>query len=314
MSEQQADTTEATMNDNLNDAELTQLRAEMCQMRDEAKQMRDEAAQMKAEIVEERQRLQGELSVLDDRGGQWSDYLEVRGLHVEFDGFVAVKNLDLTVMHGDLRFLIGPNGAGKTTIIDAITGLVPATGSATFRGEQLLGKKPNDIVKLGVGRTFQTASVVEELTVLQNLQIAEGFRKKGRELFAKPGAASQNVRYMMDVCNLTADADTLAGTLPHGKKQWLEIGMLLVQDAHLLLLDEPVAGMTPAEREQTGALLKRCSKNRTVIIVEHDMDFMRQFADSVTVLNQGEVLAEGSVEDIQNNEEVVRIYLGGEAK
>ena len=302
------------MNDNLNDAELTQLREEMRQMRDEAKQMRDEAAQMKAEIVEERQRLKDELSVLDDRGGQWSDYLEVRGLHVEFDGFVAVKNLDLTVMHGDLRFLIGPNGAGKTTIIDAITGLVPATGSATFRGEQLLGKKPNDIVKLGVGRTFQTASVVEELTVLQNMQIAEGFRKKRHELFAKPGEASQNVRYMMDVCNLTDDANALAGTLPHGKKQWLEIGMLLVQDAHLLLLDEPVAGMTPAEREQTGELLKRCSKNRTVIIVEHDMDFMRKFADSVTVLNQGEVLAEGSVEDIQNNEEVVRIYLGGEAK
>ena len=291
--------------------EMAQLRAEMIQMRDEARQMRDDAAKMKAEIAEERQRLADQLSVLDDQGGQWSDYLEIRGLHVEFDGFVAVKNLDLTVMHGDLRFLIGPNGAGKTTIIDAITGLVPASGSATFRGEQLLGKKPNEIVKLGVGRTFQTASVVEELTVLENLQIAEGFRRKTRELFAKPGAPSQNVEYMMDVCNLTEDANKMAGTLPHGKKQWLEIGMLLVQDAHLLLLDEPVAGMTPAEREATGQLLKRCSKNRTVIIVEHDMDFMRQFADSVTVLNQGEVLAEGSVEEIQNNDEVVRIYLGG---
>jgi urea transport system ATP-binding protein len=143
------------------------------------------------------------------------------------------------------------------------------------------------------------------------LQLAEGFRRKGRELFRTTGAASQNVTYMMDVCSLTDDADKRAGILPHGKKQWLEIGMLLVQDAHLLLLDEPVAGMTPAERLQTGELLKRCSKNRTVIIVEHDMDFMRQFADSVTVLNQGTVLAEGSVEDIQNNEEVVRIYLGG---
>ncbi|MDU3736390.1 MAG: ATP-binding cassette domain-containing protein [Bifidobacterium scardovii] len=291
--------------------ELEQLRAEMVKMRDEAKRMRDEAAQMKAEIVQERERLHDQLSVLDDRGGQWNDYLEIKGLHVEFDGFVAVKHLDLTVEHGDLRFLIGPNGAGKTTIIDAITGLVPATGSATFRGEQLLGKKPNQIVGLGVGRTFQTASVVEELSVLENLQLAEGFRKKGRELFRPMGGKTQNIEYMMDVCNLTEDADKPAGILPHGKKQWLEIGMLLVQDAHLLLLDEPVAGMTPAERVATGELLKRCSKNRTVIIVEHDMDFMRQFADSVTVLNQGEILAEGSVEDIQNNDEVVRIYLGG---
>lgn len=284
--------------------ELEQLRAEMVKMR-------DEAAQMKAEIMQERERLHDQLSVLDDRGGQWNDYLEIKGLHVEFDGFVAVKHLDLTVEHGDLRFLIGPNGAGKTTIIDAITGLVPATGSVTFRGEQLLGKKPNQIVGLGVGRTFQTASVVEELSVLENLQLAEGFRKKGRELFRPMGGKTQNIEYMMDVCNLTEDADKPAGILPHGKKQWLEIGMLLVQDAHLLLLDEPVAGMTPAERVATGELLKRCSKNRTVIIVEHDMDFMRQFADSVTVLNQGEILAEGSVEDIQNNDEVVRIYLGG---
>ncbi|WP_258175648.1 urea ABC transporter ATP-binding protein UrtD [Bifidobacterium callitrichos] len=291
--------------------DLEQLRAEMVQMRDEAKRMRDEAAAMKAEIVEERTKLHDQLAVLDDRGGQWNDYLEVKGLHVEFDGFVAVKNLDLTVEHGDLRFLIGPNGAGKTTIIDAITGLVPATGSAKFRGEELLGRKPNDIVKLGVGRTFQTASVVEELSVLENLQLAEGFRKKGRDLFRTVSGISQNIEYMLDVCNLTDDMNTPAGILPHGKKQWLEIGMLLVQDAHLLLLDEPVAGMTPAERVQTGELLKRCSKNRTVIIVEHDMEFMRQFADSVTVLNQGEILAEGSVEEIQNNEEVVNIYLGG---
>lgn len=295
----------------IDDAELKQLRDEMRQMRDEAKQLRDEAAEMKAEITKERQELADQLAALDAQGGQWNDYLEIRGLHVEFDGFVAVKDIDLTVMHGDLRFLIGPNGAGKTTIIDAITGLVPAKGSAMFGGEELIGRKPNDIVKLGVGRTFQTASVVEELSVLQNLQLAEGFRKKTSELFKKPEGASRNIQNIMDVCNLTADADKPAGILPHGKKQWLEIGMLLVQDAHLLLLDEPVAGMTPAERQATGELLKRISRNRTVIIVEHDMDFMRQFADSVTVLNQGQILAEGSVEDIQNNEEVVRIYLGG---
>lgn len=297
---------------NTNDVELEQLRAEMRQMRDEARQMRDEAAKMKTEIEQERQQLAERLASIDAQGGQWNDYLEIHGLHVEFDGFVAVKDIDLTVMHGDLRFLIGPNGAGKTTIIDAITGLVPASGSAMFGGEQLLGKRPNAIVRLGVGRTFQTASVVEELSVLQNLQLAEGFRKKTSELFAKQGGASQNIQKILEVCNLKDDADKPAGILPHGKKQWLEIGMLLVQDAHLLLLDEPVAGMTPAERQQTGELLRQISRNRTVVIVEHDMDFMRQFADSVTVLNQGQILAEGSVEDIQNNEEVVRIYLGGD--
>lgn len=266
---------------------------------------------MKAEIARERQELASQLATLDAQGGQWNDYLEIRGLHVEFDGFVAVKDIDLTVMHGDLRFLIGPNGAGKTTIIDAITGLVPAIGSAMFGGEELIGRKPNDIVRLGVGRTFQTASVVEELSVLQNLQLAEGLHKKTSELFRRTEGASRNIQSIMEVCGLVGDADKTAGILPHGKKQWLEIGMLLVQDARLLLLDEPVAGMTPAERQATGELLTRISRNRTVVIVEHDMDFMRQFADSVTVLNQGRILAEGSVEDIQNNEEVVRIYLGG---
>lgn len=291
--------------------ELDQLRDEMRRMRDEARRFRDEAARMKAEIARERQELASQLATLDAQGGQWNDYLEIRGLHVEFDGFVAVKDIDLTVMHGDLRFLIGPNGAGKTTIIDAITGLVPATGSAMFGGEELIGRKPNDIVRLGVGRTFQTASVVEELSVLQNLQLAEGLHKKTAELFRRTEGASRNIQSIMEVCGLVGDADKTAGILPHGKKQWLEIGMLLVQDARLLLLDEPVAGMTPAEHQATGELLTRISRNRTVVIVEHDMDFMRQFADSVTVLNQGRILAEGSVEDIQNNEEVVRIYLGG---
>lgn len=291
--------------------ELDQLRDEMRRMRDEARRFRDEAARMKAEIARERQELANQLATLDAQGGQWNDYLEIRGLHVEFDGFVAVKDIDLTVMHGDLRFLIGPNGAGKTTIIDAITGLVPATGSAMFGGEELIGRKPNGIVRLGVGRTFQTASVVEELSVLQNLQLAEGLHKKTSELFRRTEGASRNIQSIMEVCGLVGDADKKAGILPHGKKQWLEIGMLLVQDARLLLLDEPVAGMTPAERQATGELLTRISRNRTVVIVEHDMDFMRQFADSVTVLNQGRILAEGSVEDIQNNEEVVRIYLGG---
>lgn len=290
--------------------ELEQLRAEMVKMRDEAKRMRDEAAQMKAEIMQERERLHDQLSVLDDRGGQWNDYLEIKGLHVEFDGFVAVKHLDLTVEHGDLRFLIGPNGAGKTTIIDAITGLVPATGSVTFRGEQLLGKKPNQIVGLGVGRTFQTASVVEELSVLENLQLAEGFRKKGRELFRPMGGKTQNIEYMMDVCNLTEDADKPAGILPHGKKQWLEIGMLLIQDPDLLMLDEPVAGMSVSERAKTAELLNRIIKDRSVLVIEHDMKFVEDIAHKVTVLHQGQILSEGTMEHVKNDPKVIEVYLG----
>jgi urea transport system ATP-binding protein len=238
------------------------------------------------------------------------DYLEVRNLHVEFDGFVAVNDVSFTVVQGDLRFLIGPNGAGKTTIIDAITGLAKATGSVRFGNTELLGKKPNAIVREGVGRTFQTASVVEELSVVQNLQIAEGFRRKPLRLLGRTGAVSEEVAQVLQTTGLEEQAQLPAGTLPHGKKQWLEIGMLLVQDAHLLLLDEPVAGMSLEEREETGQLLHRIGKERTVVIVEHDMQFMRMFADSVTVLHQGRVLAEGSVEEVQANAEVMDVYLG----
>lgn len=241
---------------------------------------------------------------------QWRDYLEVKDLHVEFDGFVAVKGINLTVSHGDLRFLIGPNGAGKTTVIDAITGLAQASGSVKFQGVELLGKKPNAIVKNGVGRTFQTASVVEELSVVENLQVAEGFRQRAVRMLLPPRKPSERLQRILEVTGLTKQAHEPAGILPHGKKQWLEIGMLLIQDARLLLLDEPVAGMSVDEREETGNLLKTIGAERTVVIVEHDMDFMRSFADSVTVMNQGEVLAEGSVDEIQANEDVVSVYLG----
>lgn len=241
---------------------------------------------------------------------QWRDYLEIKKLHVEFDGFVAVDDVDITVTHGDLRFLIGPNGAGKTTLIDAITGLVPARGSVAFQGIELLGKKPNVIVKDGVGRTFQTASVVEELDVVENLQIAEGFRQHKWRMLGRMPKPSDRVREVLEITGLKDDAHEPAGILPHGKKQWLEIGMLLIQNARLLLLDEPVAGMSVEEREATGNLLKSVARERTVIIVEHDMDFMRSFADSVTVMNHGSILAEGSVDDIQANDEVVKVYLG----
>lgn len=238
------------------------------------------------------------------------DYLEIRGLTVTFDGFVAVDHVDLTVFAKDLRFLIGPNGAGKTTIIDALTGLVPATGYARYADKDLLGKKPHQIARLGVGRTFQTASVFTELTVLQNLDIAAGAGRSPLSLLWARRGVPESVASALETIGLTREAGRLAGALSHGQKQWLEIGMLLVQKAKVMLLDEPVAGMSADERDQTGALLRRVGADRTVIIVEHDMDFMRQWADSVTVLHAGSVLSEGSVAQVQADPKVQEVYLG----
>lgn len=240
------------------------------------------------------------------------DYLEVRGLRVSFGGFVAVDGIDLTVVQGDLRFLIGPNGAGKTTVVDAITGLTPATGSARFGGAELIGRKVHQVVRAGVGRTFQTASVIEGLTVVQNLDIAAGARRPVHQLL-RPRRRVEVVEEAMETVGLAAERDRPAGELAHGQKQWLEIGMLLVQDARLLLLDEPVAGMSQAEREQTGELLRTVGRRRTVVVVEHDMQFLRSFADSVTVLHQGNVLSEGTVAEVQADPRVIEVYLGAPA-
>ena len=238
------------------------------------------------------------------------DYLEVRGLRVEFDGFVAVQGVDLTVTAGDLRFLIGPNGAGKTTIVDAITGLARATGSVQFGGVELLGRKTHRIARAGVGRTFQTASVFEELSVLQNLDIAAGAGRGPLTLLRRRGGVPESVEQALETVGLAHLRDTPAGVLAHGQKQWLEIGMLLVQDARLLLLDEPVAGMSQAEREQTGELLRRIGAQRTVVVVEHDMEFLRAYASSVTVLHLGQVLAEGTYAEVQADPRVQEVYLG----
>jgi len=242
--------------------------------------------------------------------GTAHDYLEVRGLRVSFDGFVAVDGVDLTVVQGDLRFLIGPNGAGKTTLVDAVTGLVPAAGSAQFGGTELLGRKVHQIVRAGVGRTFQTASVIEGLTVLQNLDIAAGSRRTALRRLRRRTEVGEAVELALETVGLAHVRDTAAGVLAHGQKQWLEIGMLLVQDARLLFLDEPVAGMSQGEREETGRLLRTIADRRTIVVVEHDMEFMRSVADSVTVLHQGKVLSEGSVEDVQADPRVVEVYLG----
>jgi urea transport system ATP-binding protein len=239
-----------------------------------------------------------------------TDYLELSDVRVVFDGFVAVDGVSMTVLHGELRFLIGPNGAGKTTLVDAITGLAPATGSVAFGRTELIGKKVHQIARLGVGRTFQTATVFEGLTVLQNLDLAAGAGRSPLSLLRRRRSVQPAVEETMETIGLAGLRDKPAGVLAHGQKQWLEIGMLLVQDARVLLLDEPVAGMSADERTQTGELLRRIGAERTVVVVEHDMDFMRSFASSVTVLHAGKVLSEGKVAQVQADPRVQEVYLG----
>ncbi|MFF4500969.1 urea ABC transporter ATP-binding protein UrtD [Streptomyces sp. NPDC001401] len=240
--------------------------------------------------------------------------LTVRDLRVTFDGFTAVDGVDLDISPGDLRFLIGPNGAGKTTLVDAVTGLVKATGSVRFGGEELLGKAVHRIARLGIGRTFQTATVFEELTVLQNLDIAAGAGRGPLTMLRRRKGVPESVTKALETTGLADLSDRPAGVLAHGQKQWLEIGMLLVQDVRLLLLDEPVAGMSHEEREATGELLQRVSEDRTVVVIEHDMDFMRSFARSVSVLHAGKVLSEGTVAEVQADAKVQEVYLGRAAE
>ncbi|MDG4823377.1 urea ABC transporter ATP-binding protein UrtD [Asanoa sp. WMMD1127] len=236
--------------------------------------------------------------------------LEIRDLRVTFDGFAAVDGVDLSVAPGDIRFLIGPNGAGKTTLVDAVTGLAKAAGSVSFDGHELLGRPVHRIARLGVGRTFQTSSVFEGLTVLQNLDIAAGAGRGWWTMARRRRDVPEAVARALETIGLTSRRDALAGTLAHGHKQWLEIGMLLVQDVSLLLLDEPVAGMSHEERDATGALLASISADRTVVVIEHDMDFMRTFARTVTVLHAGRVLSEGTVAQVQADPRVQEVYLG----
>ncbi len=238
------------------------------------------------------------------------DYLEIRNLTVDFDGFKAVDGVDLDFLQGRLHFLIGPNGAGKTTLVDALTGLVGGTGQAMFRNHDLLTSRSHMIVRLGVGRTFQTASVFEELSVLQNLDIADGVHRKARRSIFARGRVPERVQEALETIGLSALADRPAGVLAHGQKQWLEVGMLLVQDAKLMFLDETVAGMSTGEREETGELLKRIVGDRTIVVIEHDMEFMRRYADFVTVMHSGKVLAEGTVEEVQSDRRVQEVYLG----
>lgn len=237
--------------------------------------------------------------------------LDVRGLTVDFDGFRALDGVDLTVAEGELRFLIGPNGAGKTTLVDVVTGLTRASaGDVRFAGTSITRAREHRIVRMGIGRSFQTPTVFDSLTVAENLDLAESFRRPFTSMLRRARDASDAVAATLDDIGLTAAATRPAGELSHGQKQWLEIGMLLVQDPRLLLLDEPVAGMSPQERLDTGALLERLAGERTIVVIEHDMAFLRRFAHTVTVLHEGKVLCEGTVAEVQSDPHVREVYLG----
>jgi urea transport system ATP-binding protein len=236
---------------------------------------------------------------------------------VSFDGFKALNALSLAINVGELRCIIGPNGAGKTTMMDVITGKTrPDTGSASFGANiDLLRLRENEIAQIGIGRKFQKPTVYEQLTVFENLELALSADRRVRaSLFSRLGSAEfDRIAELMSLIHLLPEAHRTAGLLSHGQKQWLEIGMLLMQDPKLLLLDEPVAGMTDEETERTAELFLSLEGQHSLVVVEHDMAFVNQLTEGwkkVTVLHEGRVLAEGPLAEVQANEQVVEVYLG----
>jgi len=239
-------------------------------------------------------------------------YLE--GVSVSFDGFKALNSLNLIIRRGEMRAIIGPNGAGKTTMMDIVTGKTrPDTGRVLF-GEDVDLKNLDeaDIANLGIGRKFQKPTVFESLTVFENLYLSLKSDRSIREtLFARlRGEQNDRIDATLKTIRLTERRDDLAGDLSHGQKQWLEIGMLLAQEPELMLLDEPVAGMSDAETEQTAILLEEISKDRSLVVVEHDMEFVRDLDCVVSVLHEGSVIAEGSMDSVQVDPRVIEVYLG----
>ncbi|NUZ06279.1 urea ABC transporter ATP-binding protein UrtD [Piscinibacter koreensis] len=243
-----------------------------------------------------------------------TDYtLAVEDLTVSFDGFKAIDALTLYVDKNELRVIIGPNGAGKTTLLDLICGRTKAAaGSIKFRNQELTRMAEFRRVRLGIGRKFQTPSIYENLSVFQNLEVSfpKGRSVLGALAFTCTNEVRARVEVVAEEIHLEGKLDTEAGLLSHGQKQWLEIGMLLMQEPELLLLDEPIAGMSARERELTAELLTRICRNRAVIVIEHDMDFVKRIAHKVTVMHQGRILAEGPMEQVQADERVIDVYLG----
>jgi len=240
--------------------------------------------------------------------------LYLDGITVSFDGFRALNNLSFAVEPGEMRAIIGPNGAGKTTMMDVVTGKTrPDTGDVVFDGRHDLTKlDESEIAELGIGRKFQKPTVFEMHTVEDNILLAlKSDRRPRATLFWRDTPESDGrIDGILQITRLTAVRDRVAGGLSHGQKQWLEIGMLLAQEPKVLLVDEPVAGMTDAETQQTAELLKQINRDRTVVVVEHDMAFVRELGVKVTVLHEGSVLAEGSIDQVSENERVIEVYLG----
>lgn len=243
--------------------------------------------------------------------------LYVEDLSVSFDGFKALNNLSLYINDGELRCLIGANGAGKTTLMDVITGKTPCDAGTVYFGQtiNLLEHSEPAIAELGIGRKFQKPTVFEAQTVFENLELSLNASKRiWYTLRAKLSSEElDRIDHILNTIGLNHHRTMVAGALSHGQKQWLEIGMLLASNPRLLLVDEPVAGMTAQETERTAELLTSLAGERTVIVVEHDMEFVRSIARQVTVLHQGSVLAEGTMDEVQNNRDVIEVYLGEEA-
>ena len=240
-------------------------------------------------------------------------YLE--DVTVAYDGFRALSRLNFFMEHRELRVVIGPNGAGKTTLLDVISGRTkPSHGRVIFgHHTDLLPLRENEIAALGIGRKFQTPSVFVNLSVWDNVELSLKRARTGvlAALFERDGAAERDrIAATLDTVRLAGKARLRAGALSHGEKQWLEIGMVMAQDPELLLIDEPVAGMTEEETARTGELLESIATDRSVLVIEHDMEFVRQIARTVTVLHQGAVLCEGPVEQVQSDPRVLEVYLG----
>ena len=239
--------------------------------------------------------------------------LAIEDLSVSFDGFKAIDKLTLYVDRNELRVIIGPNGAGKTTLLDLICGKTRASaGSIKFNNAELTKMAEYRRVRVGIGRKFQTPSIYENLNVFQNLEVSfpKGRSVLGALAFKCTDEVKARVQVVAEEIFLADKLELEAGLLSHGQKQWLEIGMLLMQEPELLLLDEPIAGMSARERELTAELLQRICRNRAVIVIEHDMDFVKRIAHKVTVMHQGKILAEGPMEKVQADPKVIDVYLG----
>ncbi|MDJ0648225.1 MAG: urea ABC transporter ATP-binding protein UrtD [Xenococcaceae cyanobacterium MO_188.B19] len=241
--------------------------------------------------------------------------LSTKNLQVEFSGFKALKGVDLEVGEREIVTIIGPNGAGKSTLLDAIVSKSPvAAGKVYYQGKDITNKNPYEIARMGIGRKFQNPNVYNELTVFENILLAlKGTHGIFDSITAKLTQTKRNkIIDVLDRIGLLDYAATPVSSLSHGQKQWVEIGMVIAQDPAVVLLDEPTAGMTPEETYMTGEIIKSLVHNHSVVAIEHDMEFVKQIAERIVVLHQGEKLAEGSVQEIQNNSKVIEVYLGRE--